>query len=58
MMRTSPTARRPLRWLLLLACAGLGACSWLEAEFSTLDRLPPGWQVPVDGPRSALADRP
>jgi hypothetical protein len=53
-----PSVRRTLRWLCLCACAALGACTWLESEFSTLDRLPAAWRNPVDQPASATAERP
>jgi len=53
-----PGVRRLLRWLCVCAGAALGACTWLESEFSTLDRLPPAWRNPVDQPATATAERP
>lgn len=50
--------RRALRWFLLCASAALSACSWLEAEFSTLDRLPPRCREVPDAPVAASAERP
>lgn len=58
MTRTPFVPRRRWRLFLLCACGGLGACSWLEAEFSSLDRLPPAYTRPVDAPVDGLCERP
>ncbi|MGE3173570.1 MAG: hypothetical protein AB7O97_13180 [Planctomycetota bacterium] len=50
-------ARRAGRLLLLGSVAALGACSWLEAEFSALDRLPPSAAAP-DAALPPPAERP
>ena len=59
MKRTPLPARRAIaRWLCLCACLASGACSWIEAEFSTLDRLPPSCRENVDNAPSALVEKP
>jgi hypothetical protein len=51
--------RHARRWLLVCACAGFGGCSWLEGEFSTLDRLPASARPAApDAPGPAVAERP